>query len=226
MESDPVEWPLMRPPFRMIIGGASGTGKTQIVKTMLDEQMDLFGLEFPTIKYCFSAPDPAYDEMALALPQFQPCDEIPLDYITNPGAYKTVREHALIVIDDLATSATKEQGVQNLFAVNSRHWNISVILITQNIYLKTPFMHDINLNATHLILTENKRMPGQVSILLQQLEPKYWRAVKDGYDKINENWEYGHLVIDLDKKTPFRFKYFTGISKKFPRFYLRLSARG
>ena len=221
-EASATEWPIIRPPFRMIGGGGSGTGKTLLVQQMLEESRDVFGIDFPVIKYCFSAPDPAYYEMAAALPQLELCDDITEDFIMNPGAYKRVSEHALVVIDDLAPIATKSRAVANLFAVNSRHWNISVILITQNIYLKSPFMHDINLNATHLIITENKRQPGQVAILAQQLEPKLWRALLDAYDKAIKMRKFGYLVIDLDKLTPPKYKYFTGITKRGRRFYFKL----
>jgi hypothetical protein len=224
MQSDPTEWPLIRPPFRMIIGGGSGTGKTQLVQVMLNEMKDVFGLEFPVIKYCQSAPDEKYYEMAAALPQLELCDEITEDYISNPGAYKSVGEHSLVIIDDLAPIATKSKVVYNLFAVNSRHWNISVILITQNIYIKSSFMHDLSLNSTHLIITENKRQPGQVRILAQQLEPQLWRGLMAAYYQAMKLQKYGYLVIDLDKLTPEKYKYFTGISRKTPRYYFKIKA--
>src|SRR5207237_10195849 len=85
--------------------------------------------------------------------------------------------NSLVVLDDLISVASKAPVVNDLFTVNSRHYNISAILITQNIYYDSPFLRNINLNSSHLIATQNKRDPGQFARLAQQLEPKHYKEL-------------------------------------------------
>jgi len=218
------DWQHIRPPFRMIVAGSSGSGKTYVVKQMLEHMDEVFGHTFDKIKYCFKAPDPLIYEVTANLPQIEPCDGIPLDYIANPGAYKGPEEHVLLILDDLIHAASKSAAVDQLFAVNARHWNISVILITQNIYIKSPFMVNISLNTTHMIVTENKRNPSQFHILAQQLEPALWRQLVEAHARAMAMRRFGYLVIDLDKHTPAKLKYYTGILQSSPRFYYELRA--
>jgi hypothetical protein len=216
------EWPHIRPPFRMLVAGSSGSGKTYIVKQMLENMDEVFGHTFATIKYCFRAPDPLIYEVTANLPQIEPCDGIPMDYITNPGAYKNPGDHVLLILDDLIHAASKSAAVDQLFAVNARHWNISVILITQNVYIKSPFMVNISLNTTHMIVTENKRNPSQFFRLAQQLEPALWRQLVDAHERALKMRRYGYLIIDLDKHTSPKLKYYTGLLQTSPRFYYEL----
>jgi hypothetical protein len=215
----PMEWPLFRTPMRMIIGGSSGTGKTSIVQTLLNEQEHQFGFDFDVIKYCMSAPDPIYQKLAADLQKLELCDGIPYDFIGSPGEYVVPGDNTLLVMDDLITVASKSTAVNELFTVNARHYNISVILITQNVFYDSPFLRNINLNSTHLITTENNRDPGQFKMLARQLEPKHYKELEKFRERVKKWKRFSHIVSDLHPLTPRHLRYFSGISIHEPRVY-------
>src|SRR5256885_17018472 len=85
-----------------------------------------------------SAPDPIYKKLAADLPQLELSEGIPYEFLERPGEFVVPGDNTLVVLDDLISVASKTPAVNELFTVNSRHYNISAILITQNIYYDSP----------------------------------------------------------------------------------------
>ena len=75
-----------------------------------------------------------------------------------------------------------------------------------------------------MIVTENKRNPSQFYILAQQLEPKLWRLLVEAHARAIRMRKYGYLVVDLDKHTPHKLRYYTGLLPSSPRIYYELQA--
>jgi nucleoside-triphosphatase THEP1 len=222
MASDPLKYPYLKPPCRFLVAGASGTGKSRLVQQFLENQEHIFGIKFSVIRYCISEPDDIYYELAATFPNLEIVEGIPADYIENPGAYKKRSEHHLLILDDLARSAAKCPAVDDLFTKVARHWNITVFLISQNIYHKGPHLREISLNCTVLVLTKNNRDPGQIATLAKQLEPQNPKFVIDAYNKAMQLRPFGYLVVDLSIETPPHQKYWTGgLHNRSARYYFR-----
>ena len=62
----------------------------------------------------------------------------------------------LIVLDDLMDSAYSKK-VSELFSKASHHRNISLILITQNLFHQGPSSRDISLNSKYIVVFKNPR---------------------------------------------------------------------
>ena len=69
----------------------------------------------------------------------------------NPGNLPT-----LIVLDDLMDSAYSAK-VSELFTKGSHHLNISLVLITQNVFHQGPSTRDISLNSKYIVVFKNPR---------------------------------------------------------------------
>ena len=92
---------------------------------------------------------------------------VPVDFKTPRG------EPCLFILDDLLNDAYSNGRVCDLFTKGSHHRNISVILITQNIFYQATHFRDISLNAKYLILLKNVSIRNQFSRLAQQVYPKH-----------------------------------------------------
>ena len=221
MASSPFSYPTIHLPMRMLIGGSSGTGKTRLVKRLLENQNEIFGREFSYIRYCYTAPDDIYYELAATFhPKLEMIKDLPLDFLQNPGAYLNYGEHTLLILDDLITEASKSPAVDDFFQVNARHFNVSVILISQNIFHRGPFMRNISLNSTIIILTKNTRDPAQVSRLARQIEPEHFHSVEKCYADAMKLHPFGFFIIDLHVQTPTHLKYSTGLTLSDPKYLL------
>ena len=91
---------------------------------------------------------------------------VPVEF-KNPGG-----KPCLFILDDLLNDAYSIVRVCDRFTKGSRR-NISVNLVTQNIFHQSKHCCDISLNAKYLILLKNDRDRSQFSRLAQQMYPKH-----------------------------------------------------
>ena len=135
----------LQKPFRLIVAGGSGSGKTEFVKKLV--QKNHFKSAFDNIVYVY----PEY------------LDECPADFDTNAGLQFLrglpdvgilggMEHNTLIILDDMMMETSKSDDVVKLFTVIARKRNISVILIVQNIFQQGKHFRTIRLNATGIAL--------------------------------------------------------------------------
>ena len=134
---------VLQTPFRLIVGGPSGAGKTELVKQIVDNEMYTSTLH--NIVYCY----PGYLE------------EVPTEFEQtvhyNPGLpskdyIRALPGGSLLIFDDMMMDCCDNDDIGILFTVIARKRNISVILMTQNVYQQGKVFRTLRLNATHLAL--------------------------------------------------------------------------
>ena len=156
-------------PFTAIIAGPSGSGKTRLLLEIIEK---VYSLIYPTpqrIIYCYGSWQKAFDkikhvEFVQGLPDY---DELTI----------TPHERKLVIIDDLMEEANNDINIQNLFTRGSHHFNISVFLLTQNIFSKGKFARTINLNTHYTILFDDPRDRTQIKYLAREAFPANSRAL-------------------------------------------------
>ena len=82
----------------------------------------------------------------------------------------------LITFDDLLNDAYSKE-VCGFFTKGSHHWNISVILITQNLCHQGRYCGNISLNDKYLVLLKNVRDKNQFMFLDHQVYPEIITSV-------------------------------------------------
>lgn len=118
---------------------------------------------------------------------------------TIPDTFDNIPENTLIIIDDLMTSAYTK-SICDLFTKGSHHKNISVILITQNLFHQGKYCRDISLNCKYLVLFKNPRDKSQIFPLARQIYPENPAALVRVYKEATSN-PYGYLFLDLTQST-------------------------
>ena len=71
--------------------------------------------------------------------------------------------------------------VCDMFTKGSHHRNISVILITQNLFHQGRYCRDISLNAKYLVLLNNVRDKNQFMFLARQVYPENSASLHKAY---------------------------------------------
>ena len=71
-----------------------------------------------------------------------------------PADFNSREKPCLIILDDLLNSAYSKD-VCDLFTKDSNHRNISVILITQNVFHQGKCCRDISLKAKYIVVLKN-----------------------------------------------------------------------
>ena len=136
-------------PFSCILSGPSGCGKTVFCVRFLQNLGALCTeSNFREIIWCYSEKS--------AVPRLA---EAPARIRFHQGVLKfdnASGESKLVILDDLLNDVYSKE-VCDLFTKGSHHRNISVILITQNLFHQGRYCRDISLNAKYLVVFKNVR---------------------------------------------------------------------
>jgi len=187
-------------PFTCQIVGASFSGKTSLVKSILENAENLIFPLPEKIYLLYSEFQELYTtlrgniELIKGLPDLDPLLELP--------------GHKLIIIDDLMSSAYNSQAISDLFTKGSHHKNCSVILLSQNLFNKGKCQRNISLNTHHLILFNNVRDSQQIRHLGQQLGNSSF--FNDAYKKATLK-NYGYLLCNLRADVPKNMRFMSDI---------------
>ena len=134
-------------------------GKSTFVIRLLECKEQLCDIVFKNIVWCHcedNAPHHLKDvSFFKSVPDFE-----------NPE-----NEPTLIVLDDLMDSAYSKK-VSEIFTKGSHHRNISLVMITQNLFHQGPSSPDIPLISIYIVVFMNPRDKTQIVQLARQVYPK------------------------------------------------------
>ena len=146
-------------PFTLIVAGPSSCGKSTFVIKLLECREQLCDVVFENIVWCHSENNAPHHlknvTFVKGVPDFENPENVP----------------TLIVLDDLMDSAYSTK-VSQLFTKGSHHRNISLVLITRNLFHQGPSSRDISLNTKYIVVFKNPRDKTQIVHLARQVYPE------------------------------------------------------
>ena len=172
-------------PFRLIVSGASGSGKTELVRKMIHE--GYFG-NLRDIHYC-------YPEYLTAIPAVF---DVPVQYhsgLLSLSDIKDLEDGCLLIIDDLMLETSASESIAKLFTVCARKRGISVILLVQNIYQQGKHFRNIRLNATAIIMFKFRAGQDVNKRLLRDLGLQHMISADQLQSTLEE--KYSFILFDL-----------------------------
>ena len=116
----------------------------------------------------------------------------------------------MVVFDDMLKYIVNDINIQDYVTVSSHHNNMSIILLSQNIFAQGQTARTISLNCHYIVLFNNKRDVSQVSRLGSQIMPGNVRYFVDSYEKATAV-KYGYLLIDFSPHTEKKYQLRTRI---------------
>ena len=183
------------PCFKLCVFGPSRSGKSTLIKDIL-LNIDSFSSEPPKkIILIYVVWQPIYDEMKqkglvdVFLQDNSDLEQQLTNYIQG--------EEILFIFDDMINSVNIKY-ISELFMVQGRHKNISLIFISQQSFRNSDDFRAISNNTNYIILMKNERnlndvinlskqaTPGKDSLLLQI----YKKATSDGYSYLFINFTH------------------------------------
>lgn len=182
---------LFKHPFNMVISGGSYGGKTQFTWRLIKNIHLMIDTKYKKILYCYGIFDPRLFEMKSENDNFIEFHEgVPtIEYLRSQDT------PMLLVLDDLMKESARSGFLDAFFTKGSHHLDISVILITQDIFFKD--MKTARNNAHYIVLMRNPSGERQIRDLATQLFPgrkrSYFMEAKES--ALRENWSY--LFIDM-----------------------------
>ena len=191
-------------PTSILVSGPSQSGKTFLVRRIIDNRNEMFQVPPTKVVYAYSAWQPVFDEMkGVEFHQGLPTQQ-DLDEWSNPGT------HLVLVLDDLMGEACSSESVMSIFTIQCHHKNITVLFLTQNVFPPGKYARSISLNSHYIILCKSKRDLLQIQTLGKQIFPGQSSFFVASYqDAVSQ--PFGYLVCDLHPGTDKRFQLRTRI---------------
>ena len=202
-------------PFRILIIGGSGSGKTNTLLYLINEQKDIDkiylyakDLSKPKYEYLIRNREITGVKHLNDSKAFIECSNTMNDVYENIGNYNPKRKRKILIffddmIADIMTNKKFQSIIKKLF-IRCRKQNISLVFITQS-YFSVP--KDVRLNSTHyLIMRINNRKELQNIAINHSADIDYKGFIKIYRECIKE--PYSFLTIDtaLPSSNPLRFR--------------------
>jgi GTPase SAR1 family protein len=193
-------------PFTLMIAGPSGAGKTSLLEKILINKKTILDKQPQRIVFCYKNNQVAYDVFNLFDVPVEFIKGIPEDLAFDP------KINNILIIDDLMADCKDNQNVADFFTRRSHHENISVIFLSQNIFMKGSCARDISLNSSYLILFDNPRDRQQIRVVGQQMFPKKTKGFMEIFDDaVTGKNGFKYILYDFKPTTEERMRIQTGI---------------
>lgn len=176
-------------PFTAIVAGPSSCGKSYFVQRLLQNAVEMITPPPERVIWAYSE----WQDLYTQLPQVEFIEGLP------EAASITTPERKLLIIDDLM--GVLDKNITDLFTKRSHHNNLSVILITQNLFDKNREVRTINLNTKMIVFFKSPRDVTQITHLARQMYPGRVKFVQEAFADAT-SIPFGYLLFDLRQDTP------------------------
>ena len=184
--------------FKLFISGPSRSGKTVFVKDLI-KNLDILAKAPPKIiTLVYKVDQPIYHEMNI-------------DHLVQDGPNLKQRlfqiaqgDSMLCIFDDMMNSESLSD-LANLFVVDGRHLNLSLVFISQRIFANSEEFRQISQNCDYFSLFRNPRNAQEIRTLASQMSPGKLELVKYFAEATQDPFSY--LWLNLTQECHPAVKY-------------------
>lgn len=198
-------------PFTAMVSGPSFAGKTSLVVEIINNARQIINVDFSKIIWCYSEKN----AVTSVLRYFTNEQKQKIQFIKGvPDEFENDDNvPQLVVLDDLMSEAGTAKRVAEVFTRGSHHRNMSIILITQNVFHKGQWARDISLNAKYIIHFKSPRDSLQFGHLARQIYPENSSDLLRVYKDICKQ-SHGYIFLDLTQDVHNLLRFRTNIFDK------------
>ena len=117
----------------------------------------------------------------------------------------------LVIFDDMINSKSIND-IASLFTVDARHLNMSLIFLSQRIFVNNEYFRQISQNSDYFVLFKNPRNSSEIRTLATQITPGNLSLVNIYMEATKEPFSY--LFINLTQEGKSETKYLSDLFKK------------
>ena len=184
--------------FKLFINGPSRSGKTFFLKDFI-QNMDIFCKSPPKIiTLVYKVFQPIYLDLNVDYLRMD-CDNLKEKLLELARG-----ESMLVIFDDLINSSSLPT-IANLFVVDGRHSNLSMIFLSQKLFIKNDYFRQISQNSDYYMLFKNPRNSQEIQTLSHQMTPGKKHLITY-YKEATKN-PFSYLFINLTQECKERVKY-------------------
>lgn len=186
-----LDYVVFQHPFSLILSGPSNSGKTWIVARLLQWRHLMIKPNIDEILWYHGQKQDFHDTLRFEHPGIRIIQGKPDSNDINE------KINTLVVIDDLMDSM--DTAMSQLFSKKSHHCNISVIFISQNLFVHTSGNRTSNISGQYNLIMKCVRDKVQIRTLQSQMDIKN-DFLKRVYNHATSD-PHGYLLVCCDKYT-------------------------
>ena len=192
--------------FKLFACGPSRCGKTCFIIDII-QNLDAITISSPNkVIYVYKVWQQKFDELQESgLVNYFIQDQ---EHIVDLIKQKTNDDSALIIFDDLINSPNLQE-ISNLFVVDGRHSNLSLIFLSQRMFVNNESFRQISNNCDYLAVFKNPRNSSEVRVLAQQLTPGSLEFI-DIYKQATRE-PFSYLLVNLTQECQEHVKFLSHI---------------
>lgn len=199
----------LKHPFSMLVAGGRGSGKTVFTKRLI--QSDFIDQRPQHIVWCYAKHQPELYAELSKMNNVHYVEGIPSQLEFD----RSLRN--LIIFDDLMKEIESDSRVEQLFT-RGRHDNLSVIYLTQNLFLAK--QRSISLNSDYMVIFKNARDQSQFMHLAKQVMPNNAKHLLQVYQEATQK-PHAYLFLDLRPATPDQYRVRSNILDSVQYVYMK-----
>lgn len=192
-------------PTTILICGSTQSGKTHFTKELLQNANGMFSTPVDRIVYAYSEHQPMFEEMVQTIPNFSLHQGLPSK--DDIEQYTEGIDHTVVVLDDLMLQVAQSPHCVQLFTVTSHHRNVTIVMLSQNLYPPGKYARTISLNFLNVILFKNYRDSRQVITFGSQILPGQVSFFKSAYESATRpNFGYLHVCLEPTQNRDYQLR--------------------
>ena len=190
--------------FKLFVTGPSRCGKTVFVAKLLENIHAFAKMPPAKVLYIYKVWQPKYDEiMSLGVNFMEDSDNIVNDIKSG------VSGHPMLVIFDDLIGSSSLKVIADLFTVDARHMNMSLVFLTQRMFVNNEAFRQISQNCDYFVIFKNPRNSSEIRTLAQQMTPGNLILVQIYMEATKGPFSY--LFINLTQECDPKMKYLSDL---------------
>ena len=186
--------------FKLFVTGPSRCGKTFFVCDLLQNINSFCKTPPVSVIYVYKVWQEKFEEIKNYVHKFIMDGDHVMDRIKE----NLFEKSTLLIFDDLLHSKALKE-ISTLFIVDARHQNLSLIFLTQKMFVNNEYFRQISQNSDYFCIFKNPRNSMEIRTLAQQITPGNLGLIKFYTEATKKPFSY--ILINLTQECVEKVKY-------------------
>ena len=186
-----------------MLAGPSSCGKSTFVKNLIKYRNVMFNRKIENVYIVCSNVQSMYEGLVKNGDVTQIFYEMPSkNEILEIAQIGKRQGGTILILDDVLSEIAKNNIlIQEIFTEIAHHYNLSVVLCVQNLFLQNAIFRTLSLNCGYLVPFKHPRDTRQINFIAYRSYAKNPKLVIEAYNDATR-FPYNYLLMDFTQKTP------------------------